>query len=109
MQNALLTAAQLGIALKGSNVYTTMRPCFGCAKEMLQAGVQAVYFKHEWNPPKKDDPVQTLEEQKEYEKLLLRFPNGVHRVDLDDPSELWAVATKRAEYVQKLQSGTKLQ
>src|SRR5919108_2045418 len=43
-QNAVLAAARFGIAIAGSTVYTTLRPCFGCAKEMLQAQVRAVYY-----------------------------------------------------------------
>ena len=39
-QNAILAAARFGISTAGSTMYTTMRPCFGCAKEMLQAQVR---------------------------------------------------------------------
>ena len=38
-QNALLMAARFGIAVEGATLYTTMEPCFGCAKEALQAKV----------------------------------------------------------------------
>ena len=54
-QNAILAAARFGISTSGSTMYTTMRPCFGCAKEMLQAQVRTVYYLHEWNPSSKDD------------------------------------------------------
>ena len=50
-QNALLAAARFGIAVEGSSVYSTMRPCFGCTKEMLQAGVKEVYYLHDWTHP----------------------------------------------------------
>ena len=46
-QNALLAAARFGIAVEGTVLYTTMRPCFGCAKEMIQAGIGAVVYEHE--------------------------------------------------------------
>jgi tRNA(Arg) A34 adenosine deaminase TadA len=36
-QNALLAAARFGIEVQGATLYTTMQPCFGCAKELLQA------------------------------------------------------------------------
>ena len=36
-QNALLAAARFGIAVEGAILYSTMRPCFGCTKELLQA------------------------------------------------------------------------
>ena len=58
-QNAILAAARFGIATAGSTMYTTMRPCFGCAKEMLQAQVRSVYYLHEWNPSAKDDVLKT--------------------------------------------------
>ena len=35
--NALLSAAHFGIAVEGATLYTTMQPCFGCAKEIAQA------------------------------------------------------------------------
>src|SRR5262245_12830518 len=42
-QNALLAAARFGIAVEGATVYSTLRPCFGCTKEMLQARITGVY------------------------------------------------------------------
>jgi dCMP deaminase len=98
-QNAILAAACFGIAVKGSNVYTTMRPCFGCAKEMLQAQVHAIYYLHEWNPVAKEDVLKNTEQQREYEKLLLRFSGGVHALPMPDPLERWAVSTKRLSTV----------
>ncbi len=43
-QNALLTAARFGIQVEGADVYTTLAPCFGCMKELLQAKVRSVYY-----------------------------------------------------------------
>jgi dCMP deaminase len=43
-QNALLTAARFGISVEGADVYTTLAPCFGCMKELLQAKVRSVYY-----------------------------------------------------------------
>lgn len=87
-QNAILTAARYGIAIEGATVYTTMRPCFGCTKEMLQAKVDAVYFLHNWNHP--DDRARS-----EYEKLQARFPGGIRQIQMDDPEEFWAVSAQR--------------
>jgi deoxycytidylate deaminase len=39
----LLTAARFGISPEGSDDYTTLAPCFGCMKELLQAKVRSVY------------------------------------------------------------------
>ena|SRR5579872_1325973 len=58
-QNAILAAARFGISTAGSTMYTTMRPCFGCAKEMLQAQVRSVYYLHEWTPSAKEDVLKT--------------------------------------------------
>lgn len=93
-QNAVLVAARFGISIAGSTVYTTMRPCFGCAKEMLQAQVRTVYYLHEWNPNVKEDALKSVEQQAEYAKLLVRFPGGVHRLDVPDPDVDWAVSKK---------------
>jgi dCMP deaminase len=98
-QNAILATACFGIAVKGSNVYTTMRPCFGCAKEMLQAKVHAIYYLHVWNPVANEDVLKNTERQSEYEKLLRRFPGGVHALDMPDPDQKWAVTNKRISAV----------
>jgi len=105
-QNAVLAAARFGIAIAGSTVYTTLRPCFGCAKEMLQAHVHSVYYLHEWNPSAKEDALKTAEQRAEYEKLMIRFPGGVHHLNLHDPDYQWAVARKSPGIVSLDQHGT---
>ncbi len=87
-QNAILAAARYGIAIEGAAVYTTMRPCFGCTKEMLQAKVEAVYFLHDWKHP--DERAKA-----EYEKLQARFPGGIRQIQMEDPEEDWAVSAQR--------------
>lgn len=87
-QNALLAAARFGIAVEGSTLYTTMRPCFGCTKELLQARVAAVYFLHDWTHP---DPRY----QAEYERLQSRFTGGIRHLDLPDPDADWAITSRR--------------
>ena len=79
-QNALLTAARFGIAVEDAILYTTMRPCFGCMKELLQAGVRQVRYLHDWTDP---DP----EFREQYANLERRFPDGVVRVAVEDPEE----------------------
>ena len=88
-QNAILAAARFGISTEGSTMYTTMRPCFGCAKEMLQARVRSVYYLHEWTPSAKEDVLKTAAQTAEYEKLMIHFPAGV-----PDPDVHWAVSKK---------------
>jgi dCMP deaminase len=77
-QNALLAAARFGIAVEGSTIYTTMRPCFGCTKELLQARVHAVRYLHDWAHP---DPEHRLE----YERLQAAFGGGIRRLVVADP------------------------
>jgi len=91
-QNALLTAARFGIGVEGSTLYTTMRPCFGCTKEMLQAKVHAVYYIHDWSHPDE-------KHRSEYEKLQARFPGGIRGIAVDDPDADWA-APKRTQPAQ---------
>ena len=77
-QNAVIAAARFGIAVQDSDVYTTMRPCFGCTKELLQARVKTVYYLHDWRHPDEDV-------RQEYERIQARFPNGIKHVELPDP------------------------
>ena len=49
-QNAILTAARFGQQTLGASMTTTVQPCFGCLKEMLQAGISDVHFLHPWDP-----------------------------------------------------------
>ena len=69
-QNALLAAARFGIAVEGAILYSTMRPCFGCTKELLQARVKGVVYLSDWRHPNR-------ELRSEYEKLQARFADGV--------------------------------
>lgn len=53
-QNALLQAARLGYSVQGATCYSTLRPCFGCLKELYQAGVGAVRHLNDWTPADPD-------------------------------------------------------
>jgi dCMP deaminase len=88
-QNALIAAARVGTPVEGAVLYTTMRPCFGCAKEMLQARIKAVRYLHEWRHPEE-------ELWKQYLALQERFPEGVMRINMEDPDAVWAVSSLRA-------------
>lgn len=89
-QNALLSAARFGIATEGALLYSTMRPCFGCAKEILQAKIRAVYYLHDWTYP-------DAERQASYEELLSFVPGGVRAVAMADPDAAWAVSSLRQD------------
>ena len=43
-QNAIVFAARHGNATQHGVLYTTLRPCFGCAKEAIQAGIRRIVF-----------------------------------------------------------------
>lgn len=43
-QNAIALAARHGSATGGGTLYTTLRPCFGCAKESIQAGIVEMVY-----------------------------------------------------------------
>lgn len=92
-QNALLSAARFGIAVEGATVFTTMQPCFGCLKEMLQVKIRRVVYIHPWQP---DDPDPDMKRQKiaEYDKILACLPQ-VQQLKIADPREAWAVTKKR--------------
>ena len=88
-QNVLISAARLGIGLDGSTIYTTMQPCFGCTKEMLQANIVGVFYIH--------DRIYTEQDRHaEYERIQAGFPEGIRRLDLEDPDADWAVSAKRS-------------
>lgn len=87
-QNALLTAARFGIATEGAVLYSTMRPCFGCTKELLQARITAVHYLHDWTYP-------DAEMQQTYEQLQAQFDGGAQAVELADEDAVWAVSRKR--------------
>ena len=87
-QNALLAAARFGIAVAGATMYTTMRPCFGCSKELIQARIEQVCYLHDWRYP-------DATTHAEYERIQQRFAKGVQRVAVEDPDAAWAVSTLR--------------
>lgn len=86
-QNALLAAARFGIAVDGATIYSTMQPCFGCLKEMLQAKIISVRYLHPWAP--------LPQGAAQYELLQKRFLSGVNQLVVDDPRATWAVSAQR--------------
>jgi dCMP deaminase len=43
-QNAFLLAARHGNSTDGGVLYSTLRPCFGCVKEAIQAGIVEMVY-----------------------------------------------------------------
>jgi dCMP deaminase len=84
-QNALLTAARFGQQTYGASLTSTTQPCFGCLKEMLQAGINEVHYLHPW------DPVEAYKDEalaKQYAELRSRFKvfETVGDPAMDDPN-----------------------
>jgi dCMP deaminase len=82
-QNTLLSAARFGISVEGADLYTTLQPCFGCTKELLQAKVNAVYYMHDWQPP-------SSSLSSALKKLHSYFLGGMTKIEVDDPKQEWA-------------------
>lgn len=89
-QNAILSAARFGIATEGAVVFSTMRPCFGCTKELLQARVESVRYLHEWAYPDADM-------QESYLGLQSQFSGGVGQISIEDEEASWAVSRMRPQ------------
>ncbi len=90
-QNAVLAAARFGQSTLGSTLFSTMRPCFGCLKEALQAGITSVHYVEDWAPgPSPDD--QALAEQ--YAALRSRF-RGFARTPIPDQRLAQLLAAER--------------
>jgi dCMP deaminase len=87
-QNAVLQAARLGYSLDGGHCYTTLRPCFGCLKELRQAGVERIVYLNPWAPG-------DAAERGAYDDLLANLEElGVRIEHLDlDPAVLQLGAT----------------
>lgn len=91
-QNALLSAARFGIAVQGATLYSTMQPCFGCAKELVQAHVKRVVYLHEWSPSDADPQMDVLKKG-EFDKLTAKL--DTKQLSLKDSRAEWAVSTLR--------------
>lgn len=61
-QNALMQAANMGIAVKGATVYVTDVPCVQCTKLLLQAGITSIKYMRNY---RNDAFAQSLIEEKQ--------------------------------------------
>jgi len=75
--NAIVNAARLGIALKGSTIHVSKFPCVGCANAIVQAGIRRVHtddaktWKHD---PTGDDGARSIRVFSEA-GVILHAPN----------------------------------
>lgn len=49
--NAIAFAARYGLSTLGAELYTTLCPCYECAKLIINAGIQMVVFRKEYRDP----------------------------------------------------------
>lgn len=47
--NAISNAANLGIDIKDSNFYITFRPCYSCAKQLVNARIHRIVYYEEYD------------------------------------------------------------
>ena len=81
-QNALLAAARFGVAVEGCTIYTSLQPCFGCLKELLQANVAEVCYLKPWESRFGD----------QYAALVERIGRAAfRRVSIEDDDAEWAL------------------
>jgi len=73
-------------------IYSTMLPCFGCGKELLQAKVKRIVYLHPWTPSDAD-PEMDSGKKAEHEKLLAKF--DMKQLSIKDPRAKWAVTALR--------------
>lgn len=52
--NAIGYAARSGVALSGSHLYCTTRPCLECAKLIVAAGIKAVFYFEPYAHPEQE-------------------------------------------------------
>lgn len=67
--NAILSAALLGISTKDCTLYCTHKPCSECTKFIIQAGINKVYYLHDYKSDFADEMLkQTNIEVIKYEE-----------------------------------------
>lgn len=69
-QNAILFAAKNGIATGKSSLYITLSPCINCAKIIISAGIEKVYYKELYD--------------RSQEGVVLLMKNGVECIHFKD-------------------------
>lgn len=87
-QNAILTAARFGISVEGSKLYSTDQPCFNCAKEIKQVGIEHVFYVHPWHVSDSKDGL--IEEKKAEYQRVIEAIGDVKQLDIEDRDAGWA-------------------
>ncbi len=95
-QNALLSAVRLQLPAAGAVLYTTLQPCFGCLKELAQAHVAGVRYRHPWEHPDQTLKAQYLELVELFSEGANPAKRGYSQVFTPDAKEAWAQGRRRA-------------
>jgi len=66
--NAILYAAKVGLKVENSILYSTVKPCQHCMKNLLQAGIKRIVYKH---PYDKDIEGETVNEFMELNNIIV--------------------------------------
>jgi|SaaInlV_165m_DNA_1040744.scaffolds.fasta_scaffold65518_2 dCMP deaminase len=46
--NAINQAAKMGVRLQNTAIYCTCKPCWNCFKNLIQSGVESIYFQEDY-------------------------------------------------------------
>jgi len=52
--NAIDQAARFGISLEGSTLYCTLEPCNWCFKQLIQSGIEKIYYERPYDSDNKE-------------------------------------------------------
>ena len=76
-QNAIAFAARHGARTEGGAIYTTLRPCFGCLKESIQAGIARIAYVDPYDyGPELEEVYQQLLQESGLEMIWLDGDSG---------------------------------
>jgi dCMP deaminase len=70
--NALIQCALFGTVCVGAVAYVTHFPCYGCAKALVQAGIQKIYYNVDYRP---DPNTKSLLQKAGIETEFVAAPN----------------------------------
>jgi dCMP deaminase len=68
--NAIDQAARFGISLEGASLYCTLEPCNWCFKQLVQAGIKAIYFEELYDSEHKQFDEYWREVMKSHEGIV---------------------------------------
>ena len=50
-QNAIASAAKIGVKIENGDIYVTTFPCVSCMKMIIASGIKRIFYKEEYNSP----------------------------------------------------------